>query len=86
MFEFYVLATTMVISEQPTTCDSAHSWQHYRAATLRDQAVSTMTRFPTQSHYPDPTSPCPILIMPGIYLGSDKYQFRQNEKAHNQFV
>ena len=31
----------------------------------------------TQSYYPDtePTSPCPILIVPSAWLGSDKYQF-----------
>ena len=36
-----------------------------------------MTWYPTQSHYPDtrPASPCPILIMPSTWLGSDKYQF-----------
>ena len=36
-----------------------------------------MTWYPTRSHYPDtePTSPCPILIMPSTWLGSDKYQF-----------
>ena len=44
---------------------------------LRNQAVSTMTWYPTQSHYPDiePTSPCPILILPSTCLGSDRYQF-----------
>ena len=34
---------------------------------------------PSQSHYPDiePTSPCPTLIMPNTWLGSDKYQFEK---------
>ena len=37
---------------------------------------NTMTRYRTQSHYPDtkPTSSCPFLIMPSAWLGSDKYQ------------
>ena len=57
---FYVLATSVVISGRVQTCDSAHSWQLYSAALLRDQATSTMTWYPTQSHYPDTqlTSPC----------------------------
>ena len=46
------------------------------AALLGDQATSTMTWYPTHPHYPntEPTSPCPILIMPSVQLGSDKYQ------------
>ena len=41
-----------------------------------NQAASTMTWYPTQSFCPDsePTSPCPMLIMPSTQLGSDKYQ------------
>ena len=58
-------------------CDSAQSWQLYSAAPLKDHVSSTMTGYPTQSHYPDtePTSPCPILIMLSAWLGSNKYQF-----------
>ena len=42
-----------------------------------NQAISTITWYPTQPHYPDTelTSPCPILIIPGTWLGSNKYQF-----------
>ena len=31
----------------------------------------------TRPHYPDtePLNPCPILIIPSAWLGSDKYQF-----------
>ena len=41
------------------------------------QAASTMIQYPTQSHYPDtePAIPCPILLMPSTWLGSDKFQF-----------
>ena len=64
-----------VISRWVPTCDSAHSSLFYSAAPLGNQAISTITRHPTQSHYPDtePTSPCPILIMLSAWLGSDKY-------------
>ena len=56
---------------------SAHSWRLYSAVSQEHQTTSTMTCYPTQSPYPDtePTSPCPILIMTSIRLGSDKYQF-----------
>ena len=38
-----------------------------------------MTFYPTQSHYrTEPTSPCPILMMPDARLGSDKYQFKSH--------
>ena len=59
------------------TCDSVHLWRLYSAALLEHQATSTMTCYLTQSHYPDTelTSPCPILIIQSIRLGSDKYQF-----------
>ena len=48
----------------------------YSAPSLGHQAVSTMTWYPTQSHYPDtePTSPCSILIMPSTLLGNLKYK------------
>ena len=73
----YILATSEVISGRVPTCDSAHSRRLYSATQLGNQAVSTMTWYPTQSHYhnTDLTSPCPILIMPSTWLGSDKYQF-----------
>ena len=74
---FYVLATSNVISGWILTCDSSHSWWLYSAAPLGQQTASTMTWNLFQSYYPDnePTSPCPILIMPSTWLGSDKYQF-----------
>ena len=54
------------------TCDSAHSWRIYSAASLGHHDLH-----PTHSHYPvtDPISPCPILIMLSTRLGSNKYQF-----------
>ena len=60
------------------TCDRVHSWELYSDISLEHQAASTMTCYPTQSHYNDtePTSPCPILIMPSTRLGSNKYQFQ----------
>ena len=56
---------------------TAHSWWLYSAAPLGNQANNTMTWYHTQSHYLDtePTSPCPILIMPSTLLGSNKHQF-----------
>ena len=48
----------------------------YNAVPLENQAMSTMTWYPTQSYYPDPepTSPCLILIMPSTWLESHKYK------------
>ena len=60
--------------------DSVRSWwlYNYSATNLGNQAAtaSTMTQYPTQSHYPDIelTSLCPILLMLSIKLGSDRYQ------------
>ena len=58
-------------------CGSAHSWSLYSVVSLGHQAGSTMTCYPMQFQYPDtePTSPCPILIIPSTRLGFDKYQF-----------
>ena len=58
-------------------CDSAHSWWNYSAALWGDQAISIMTRYPTQTHYPDTVviNPYPILIMPNASLVNDQYQF-----------
>ena len=74
VLEFYVLATSTVIWGLVPTCDSAHSWRLFNAV---PQAGRSMTWYPTQSHYHDTelTSACPILIIPGACLGSDKYQF-----------
>ena len=68
----YVLVTSKVISGWVPTCDSVHSWWLCSAAPLGNQAISTMTRYPTQLHYPILISPCPILIMLSTWLGSDK--------------
>ena len=73
----YVQSTSKDISEWVPTCNSACSWWLYNAALLGDQATSTLTGSPTQSHYPDTesTSSCSILIIQSIWLGRDKYQF-----------
>ena len=73
---FHVLSPFKVISGRVPTCDIAHLWQLNSAAPLGDQAASTMTGYPMQPH-PDtePISPCPILIIPRTWLGSDKYRF-----------
>ena len=61
----------------------------YRLVTARTQANFTMlphweTRppalcpaIPLSTHYPDtePTSRSPVLIMPSVWLGTDKYKF-----------
>ena len=88
LLEFYVLGTCKVISGWIPSCDSAQPWWPYSPAPLWDQASSTMTQCSTQSHYPDPepTSPCPILIISSTWLGSDRYQFlsHQFDSARNQ--
>ena len=68
------LERSKIISRRATTCDSVHSWWLYSAATLANQAVSTMIWYPTQSYY-QPVLPFLILIMPSAWLGSDKYKF-----------
>ena len=69
---FYVLATSKIISGCVPICNSVHG-----DFILLPQATGTVNCYLTQLHYPDtePTSPCPILIMPSARLGSDKYQF-----------
>ena len=76
-FVSYVLAKSMVISWWVLTCVSAHSWELCSAASLEVQVNITIIWYPNQSHYPDnqPTSHCPILIMPSGWFRSDKYQF-----------
>ena len=66
LLEYYILATSKVISGWVLTCD-------FGAVLLGDQATSII--IPIQPHYPDPdpTSHCPYLIMPSGWLGSDKY-------------
>ena len=43
------------------TCDSVHSWRVYSAPPLGNQVAVIMSRYPTQTHYPDIklTGPCP---------------------------
>ena len=73
----YVLATSKVISGQLPTCECVHSVRLYSVAPRGSQAVGTVTRYPTQSYYPDVerTSPCPTLEIPIARVGSDRYQF-----------
>ena len=47
LLEFYVLATSKVISGEVQICDSAHLWQLYSAVLLRDHAARTMTWYST---------------------------------------
>ena len=44
---------------------TVHSWRFYSGTPLGNQAISIVSCYPTQSHYPDtePTTPFPILIM-----------------------
>ena len=58
-------------------CDSVHSKQLYRVASLGNQAAITMSLYHTQSHRPDTKipSPCPIQLMLSAELGSAEYQF-----------
>ena len=75
-FFFKLRAAAMLVQ----TCDSGHAWRLHSAASLRHQAIGTMTCYHTQSHYPDtePTSPYHILIMPRAGLESNKYQFERH--------
>ena len=43
---------------------------------LGNQAIGAMSRYPTQSHYPDTehSSPSPSLLLLSVMLGSDMYQ------------
>ena len=53
-----------------------HSLSEFIVLTHCDyKAVGIMTWYPTRSYYPaaDLTSPCPILLMPTIWVRSDKY-------------
>ena len=72
---FCILATAKVTPTWAVTCAKTHSWTLYSAAPLENRAISIMTWYPTQSHYPDieATSPCPVLIRPNTWLGSDNY-------------
>ena len=69
--EFYTLVTFKIIWVWVLICGSAHSWWLYSASPLGDSLASSMTWYPTQSHFADtePTSPCPIQIMLSAWLG-----------------
>ena len=71
---FYVLATSAVRLGRTPTCDRAHPWQFYSAASLGHQAIGPMTCYPTQSHYlsTESTSPYHILIMLSARLGNQQ--------------
>ena len=73
LLRLYILASSKVISGWTPTCDSAHSYQLHTAAPLREQSIGALTRYPTQSYYPDTelTSPRPTLAMLSARLGSD---------------
>ena len=84
LWQFYLLATSTVIAGWVQTCDSAGSCRFVTVrihgdfkvvAPLGDQAASTITWFPIQSHYPDAEITIHILVMSSARLGSDKYQF-----------
>ena len=47
-FVLFVAGYILVTSEWALTCDSAHSWWLYRAASLGHQATSTMTCCPNE--------------------------------------
>ena len=69
LLEFYVLEKSKVVPR----CDRVHG----DFIVLRNQAISTMTHYPTQSHYPDTelTSLYALLLMLSIRPGSNNYQF-----------
>ena len=46
-----VLATFTDISGQVLNCYSVQRWRPFSASPSGDRSASTMTRFPTQSHY-----------------------------------
>ena len=60
---------------------SPRPWWIYSATPLGNQATSTMTWYPLQSHYSDTEliSRCPILLMLCARLGNDKYQFLSHQ-------
>ena len=63
--EFYIFATSEVISEQVPSCESVHSCQLNSAATF-GIILTPATEL---------TSPCSILLMLSAGLGRDKYKF-----------
>ena len=49
----YILAISKLVAGQILTWDSAHRWQLYSTASLRDQAANNMAQYPTQTYYRD---------------------------------
>ena len=78
LLEHNVLATSKVIYQDGyqlvTVCTNS---DFIVLPLLKNQIAGTMTRYPTQSYYPDNriTSPCTIILMSNARLGSDKNQF-----------
>ena len=69
-----------VISGMLPTWDSAHSRRLFSAVPLGYKAASTEHWYHTQSHYPDtePTSPCPIRVIPNSRLGGGLYKWSKS--------
>ena len=79
---FYPLASYMVISGQNLACDSAHSLRLHSAAPLGNQAIRTMTWYPTQSHYPDtePHDLIPHSVTLSWHWANQSLQYSNNAK------
>ena len=77
LLEFAVQVASKVISEWIPICESEHSCWLNSTAPLGNQVTGTMILYPTQLQYPVTalTSPCFILLLSSIRLGSDEYQF-----------
>ena len=86
VWEFYILATSKVISGQVPTYDKVHFWGFYSAAPLRIHTIGTINRCSTQSHFTDTesTSLCAILLMLSARLGIHKYQLHKSFSSLDQ--
>ena len=73
LLEFYVLVTSKVY-ENGYRLMNVHSSQLYSTVPLGNQATSILTRYPTQSHYPD-AEVIKYLLMPSAGVVSEMYQF-----------
>ena len=76
-WRFCILATSKVISRMVQTCDSAHSWLHYKTIRLGNQAAGMMIWFSSNFHYLHThwTSLGPIILMPSTWLVGNKFPF-----------
>ena len=72
----YILTTSKVISGQIQTCDSARVWRLYSTDSWGDQAISMVTQYLTQPHYPkaEQTIHCPIILINGECQARYKYK------------